>query len=131
MPVQGLVDTSLQEARSRLAEEAGDVPYCNTLRELSPGVPTPKEEDDDRRECRFEEPDHKAECVHLVAGGRRCLSESERTRSVSISSTNFQETVFAHVNTVHPSSQNKMQYRGRILSAIQVEGTCIMAKEMV
>lgn len=44
---------------------------------------------------------------------------------------NFQKAVFAHVNAVHPSSQNMMQYRGRILRAIQVEGTCMMAKEMV
>lgn len=49
MPVQGFINTSLQEAGSRRTEESRDVPDGHTFRELSARIPTSKEEYDDWR----------------------------------------------------------------------------------
>lgn len=76
MPVQRLVNPGLQESRRRLSKESRDVPDSHALRELGLGVPRSKEENDDGREAGFEEADHEAEGVHVIAALGRGLGEA-------------------------------------------------------
>lgn len=65
--IQRLMDSSLHEPRRRLAEEACDVPNGNSFGQFGLGIPTPKQENNNWRETRLEEPNHEPERVHLFA----------------------------------------------------------------
>lgn len=118
MPIQRLVNPSLQKPRCRLPEEAGNVPDGHALGELGLGVPRSKEENDDGREAGFEQADHEAEGVHVIAALGRGLSEAVESReNVSIfgAKTSLvrgacdKERTKTYVKAVHPSSQKTIQ----------------------
>lgn len=105
------------------------MPYSNSFCKLGLCVPGSEQKDDDWGESRFEETDHEAEGIHLLAV--LCCGLGKSVVSTFNGGFAKRKAGRTYVNAVQPSSQATRQMRGLSFSAIMFEGICMMANAMV